>query len=261
MSGDTALGWLRHPAPSDRHRWVVERPIAHRGLFDPGAGIPENSMAAFQRAVDCGFAMELDVRLLADGQLAVFHDPTLKRMTGEEGSIASLSTGNYRRLRLSMNNEPPPLLAEVLELVHDKVGVLIEIKDASFEAAEAVLNVARRHPGPWAALSFHAGVIAWFARYHPHVTRGLNGGVFEWDAGLWASVGMRTFWHAPGARPHFIGCFIQRLGGLAPRWLRSRGLPVVAWTARSLEGYHAAQELSDAVIFEGFLPSDKALSA
>ena len=44
--------------------------------------IPENSLPAFQEAVRQGYAIELDVRLTADGRLAVFHDDTLQRMCG-----------------------------------------------------------------------------------------------------------------------------------------------------------------------------------
>ena len=38
---------------------------AHRGLFDHSAGIPENSLAAFRRAVDAGYGIELDVQRTA----------------------------------------------------------------------------------------------------------------------------------------------------------------------------------------------------
>ena len=53
---------------------------AHRGLYDNEHGIPENSMAAFRRAVDKGYGIELDVHLTADNQRVVFHDDTLIRM-------------------------------------------------------------------------------------------------------------------------------------------------------------------------------------
>ena len=50
---------------------------AHRGLHNKEKGIPENSMAAFRLAVEHGYGAELDVHLLKDGRLAVFHDATL----------------------------------------------------------------------------------------------------------------------------------------------------------------------------------------
>ena len=52
--------------------------FAHRGFFDTGKGIPENSMPAFRRAVAAGYCIELDVQLSKDGIPVVFHDFTLK---------------------------------------------------------------------------------------------------------------------------------------------------------------------------------------
>ena len=62
------------------YQWLFERPIAHRGLHD--AELPENSIPAFQKAIDCGFNIEIDVHLTLDGHLVVFHDDNLKRVCG-----------------------------------------------------------------------------------------------------------------------------------------------------------------------------------
>ena len=55
--------------------WLVETPIAHRGLHDKDH--PENSISAFARAIDEGYPIELDVQLIADGTVVVFHDHTV----------------------------------------------------------------------------------------------------------------------------------------------------------------------------------------
>ena len=62
---------------------------AHRGLH--GNGIPENSLAAFRLAAEAGCGIELDVQLSRDGEVMVFHDYTLTRMTGKQ------VTGIWRR--------------------------------------------------------------------------------------------------------------------------------------------------------------------
>ncbi|MCA9720594.1 MAG: hypothetical protein KC468_38380, partial [Myxococcales bacterium] len=52
--------------------WLLERPIAHRGLHDAAPGVtdaPENSLAAIDAAIARGYAIELDVRALADGRV------------------------------------------------------------------------------------------------------------------------------------------------------------------------------------------------
>ena len=56
--------------------------IAHRGLH--GGGVPENSMTAFGAAVRAGYIIELDVHLLADGRVAVFHHDNIKLMCGSD---------------------------------------------------------------------------------------------------------------------------------------------------------------------------------
>ena len=62
------------PGFHKREKWqhLTGWDYAHRGLHDNEHGIPENSMAAFQRAVDKGYGIELDVHLTADNQLVVF---------------------------------------------------------------------------------------------------------------------------------------------------------------------------------------------
>ena len=68
-----------HPA------WALLRPwrYAHRGLRN-APGVPENSMAAFRRAIDDFYGAELDVHLMADGNLAVIHDSSLQRTAGAD---------------------------------------------------------------------------------------------------------------------------------------------------------------------------------
>ena len=68
------------------NNWITDKFIAHRGLFD-NITIPENSLPAFERAVNAGYAIELDVQMTTDGVLVVFHDDTLDRMTNLTGDI------------------------------------------------------------------------------------------------------------------------------------------------------------------------------
>ena len=60
--------------------------IAHRGIFD-NIKIPENSIKAFQKAIDKNIPIELDVQLTKDNVLVVFHDYTLDRMTSQKGIL------------------------------------------------------------------------------------------------------------------------------------------------------------------------------
>ena len=73
--------------------------FAHRGYHDKPQ-IPENSLPAFRRAIAHGWGAELDVHLLKDGTLAVFHDSSLSRCTGAQGMIEDLTFEELRALRL-----------------------------------------------------------------------------------------------------------------------------------------------------------------
>jgi glycerophosphoryl diester phosphodiesterase len=85
--------------------------IAHRGGSLDGR---ENSMAAFDRAVELGYRyLETDAQVTADGVLVAFHDATLDRVTDRTGAIASMPWREVRAARIA-GAEPIPLLADVL---------------------------------------------------------------------------------------------------------------------------------------------------
>jgi glycerophosphoryl diester phosphodiesterase len=84
---------------------------AHRGFSLDGT---ENSLAAFQAAVDLGYRhLETDARASADGMAVAFHDAVLDRVTNDAGRVAELPWRQLQRARI-MGREPIPLLADVL---------------------------------------------------------------------------------------------------------------------------------------------------
>ena len=104
------------------------RLVAHRGLHDSAKGVPENSMAAFQLAIERGHAIELDLRITADRQVVVFHDDTLTRMCGVEGKVWEYTVEELQKLKLGKSNETIPTFAHVLEMVDGRVPLIIEYK-------------------------------------------------------------------------------------------------------------------------------------
>ncbi len=110
-----AVSFLDGPAPIA---------FAHRGYAPDGA---ENSMAAFQRAVELGYRyLETDVRVTADGVPLAFHDARLDRVTDRRGRVDRLPWQVVRRARI-VGREPIPRLAEVLDAWPD-IRVNIDVK-------------------------------------------------------------------------------------------------------------------------------------
>lgn len=84
--------WMIHPQNLKNERWEGFRHYyyAHRGLHDSQSNIPENSMAAFLKAVENGYGIELDVQLTKDGIPVIFHDgKTGRLLRDEKGAVVN----------------------------------------------------------------------------------------------------------------------------------------------------------------------------
>ncbi len=114
--------------------------IAHRGS---AAAHPENTMAAFQDAVDLGYRyIETDVHATRDGVLVAFHDDRLDRVTDAKGRIAELDWAEVAKARVH-GQEPIPLFEELLSAWPD-LRINIDPKD---DDAVAPLLEALQRPG------------------------------------------------------------------------------------------------------------------
>ncbi|HTX25565.1 MAG TPA: glycerophosphodiester phosphodiesterase family protein [Streptosporangiaceae bacterium] len=120
------------------------RPIAfaHRG---GAAHAPENSWAAFSRAVELGYAyLETDARATSDGMLMAFHDRTLDRVTDASGPINALPYRDVKAMRVA-GSEPIPLIEDLLGAWPD-VRFNIDLKD---EPGISLLPGVLRRTGAW----------------------------------------------------------------------------------------------------------------
>lgn len=99
--------------------------IAHRGA---SAYEPENTLRAFERAIELGATMvELDVHLSRDGYPVVIHDPDLSRTTNGTGRVGDLPLDEIKRLDAGVG-ERVPTLAQAIDLVRDRAQLYIELK-------------------------------------------------------------------------------------------------------------------------------------
>ena len=101
--------------------------IAHRGLFD-NKKILENTKEAFQKAIDENMAIELDLQLLKDDTVIVFHDDSLKRLTGIDKPVSDCTWEEIKKLTLLGTDAKISTFEEVLNLVNGKVPLDIELK-------------------------------------------------------------------------------------------------------------------------------------
>jgi glycerophosphoryl diester phosphodiesterase len=126
--------------------------VAHRGVTDQA---PENTLAAFQRAVELGAdAIELDVRLTADKIPVVYHYYYLEENTSASGPIFTRTLKQLRNVTV-FNKEDHTIaghistLAEVLESFAGKIGLEIEIKGPELEAPEIIGKLLYDYKSVW----------------------------------------------------------------------------------------------------------------
>lgn len=229
--------------------------FAHRGLWDTDA--PENSLAAFAKAVDAGYGIEFDIHKTRDGQVVVFHDDTLVRMCGVQGKIEDKTLDELRGLRLLGTEQGIPTLQEMLDLVGGRVPLLVELKGES--TATGLCPVANEilsaYKGDYIVESFNPMLLRWYKKNRPDVVRGqlfcnLNNGkkvkkvIYSMITVLLTNV---------LARPHFLARGLDSARN--PSFLICKhlfGAPTYVWTVREPE--QIPKDASDGIIFEGFIP-------
>lgn len=141
---------------------------AHRGLHN--SKVPENSLLAFLRACDRNYGIELDVQLSLDGEVVVFHDYSLLRMTGENRKVCETTLEELKNLYLKETDQKIPTFKEVLELVDGKVPLLIELKGETLDSSlcPKVAELLKNYNGAFCIESFNPFLIKSMRKYLPH---------------------------------------------------------------------------------------------
>lgn len=236
--------------------WLVNVPIAHRGLFTES--IPENSLAAFKNAMKNHLAIELDVTALADGTVVVFHDSKLARMTGKDGFISNCKYEDIKELTLHKTNEKIPTLSETLKFISGKVPVLIEIKNYGKVGLleKEVWKCLQGYSGEFAIASFNPHTLEWFKKNAPTVKRGQIASFFKNKeiSGLRRWSLKRMCFNKKVSEPHFI---IYAAEDMPNKYLKKyKGvIPILACTVRGRGEEERLTEYIDNFLFDSYTPS------
>lgn len=231
--------------------WLLRRPIAHRGLH--GEEVPENSALAYQLAAAHGYPIEIDLQLTKDGEVAVFHDDMLARMTGAEGLIWDRTLAELKALRLGGTDQKILTFQEVLALVKGKVPLLIEIKPQRDKGIEKkTVELLKNYRGEFAVQSFDPMIIRRIRRLAPKFFRGILATHDADDQPAIKRFALRkmplNFW----IKPDFISYNVR---GLPLKRGKIKNKALLAWTVNSQETLSLGTKYADNVIFEHIDPA------
>lgn len=232
--------------------WLTAQPIAHRGFHDSNKTVWENTLSAFARAIDAGFAIECDLQYASDGVPVVFHDDDMERLCGIKGDVRAKTSGELKLMSVGATADKIPTLRQLLDLTKGRVLLVLELKgrgadDEGF--AEDVLEVLKGYQGPVALMSFDA-----------HLLKDLKAQDCPYSVGLTAE----------GIKPEdfvahekamklgldFISYAVAHLPNSFITAERARGIPVITWTVRDEPMRARTYEHADQMTFEGFDPRE-----
>jgi glycerophosphoryl diester phosphodiesterase len=238
--------------------WLLVNPVAHRGFHDNASDFPENSVAAFERAIKSEYPIELDVRLLKDSEVVVFHDKSLERMTKQVGLIKNFASEQIRQIKLLESKQTIPLLSEVLDVVAGQVPLIIEVKNEDHRVGpleSALWQRLSSYGGKYAVVSFNPFTLKWFRKSAPEVIRGqLSSDFHGEDLPIYTKFLLRNLFMNFVSKPDFILYDIRCLPYWAATRAKKKGFPLLVWTARTQEDHEKAQKFGDNLIFEGYQP-------
>jgi glycerophosphoryl diester phosphodiesterase len=210
--------------------------VAHRGA---SAELPENTVAAFDRAVEVGApAVEFDVRMTADGRAVVMHDADVDRTTNGSGLVRDLTLDDVRSLRIEGadgSTHAVPTLHDALASLSGRAAVDVEIKNipgepdfdperqAAVEALHAALDDVA-FVGPVIVSSFNPLAIAASRALRPEVPTGL---LTEYSVDTPAALAYASAEGHPWVLP-FVGK-VREAGEAFPRAVHEDGLLLGTW--------------------------------
>ena len=237
-----------------RSNWFIKYKLAHRGLHNDI--YPENSLGAYENAIKHGFAIELDVRVLKDGNLAIFHDDNLNRMCGVNKKIEDITLDEMKEYHLNNTDFTIPTLQEVLSLVKGKVPIMIELKPVSkkMKITKRVYDVIKDYKGDIAVKSFNPLYMLWYKKNAPDIIRGMLSSYFHHThlPLVYRSLIKRlTFYNR--IKPDFIS---YDFNNLPNKYIKNKDVPILAWTITSKEEEIEAMKYAHNVIFQDYIPDN-----
>lgn len=246
---------MNKPDMSGLEGWLY----AHRGFHDNTTDAPENSLRSFEKAIEMGYGIELDVHLSKDQIPVVFHDDTLERVCGVEGKVGDYTYEELQQFKLFDTTEKIPSLAEVLELIDGKVPVIVEYKGDNFDTTVCEMTdpVLREYQGAYCIQSFNPLLVGWYRQNRKEVVRGqLSEKLYtEGEDKSILNFVLENLLLNVYAKPDYIAYKHDHYDNLS-RILATKlfGNTSAAYTIKNQEEYETAKKRFQWIIFDSFIP-------
>ncbi|MBQ7880821.1 MAG: glycerophosphodiester phosphodiesterase [Clostridia bacterium] len=231
----------------DKYRDLLRRPFAHRGVHNE---YPENSLPAFEKAVELNLGIELDIHITTDGKLVVFHDDNLRRMVGVNEYIKLLTYEQVKGYTMGDTEYHIPLLTDVLQLVKGKVPILIEIKTNNDmkRLVPALKQVLENYKGKVFIQSFNPFVLRRCYKAMPNILRGQLSSFFVHDhLRFYKKIPIKKLFFKNFSHADFVS---YNLENLPNKYVNKMDIPILAWTVKTEDDYIKAKQNANNMIVD-----------
>ena len=145
-------------------KFLTEKLIAHRELHSKD--IIKNTIPSFIKAMELGLAIELDIHILSDNTIVIYHDYNLKRLTNVNNTIENLTYPQLSKIKIKKLYHIPTL-KKVMNIINGKVPILIEIKTIKLNEVflKILLEQLSKYQGKIAIQTINPLVIKWLYKH------------------------------------------------------------------------------------------------
>lgn len=196
--------------------------IGHRGAMGHET---ENTLASIQKAMDLGVDMiEIDVFKIESGEIVVFHDDDVERLTNGDGNIEEYNIDDLKKLILNGNHQIP-MLQDILKLIDNKVILNIELKGSNTaDKVNRIVNYYVKEKG-WSADNFIISSFRWdelkkMREYNPDIAIAILAGENPLDA-----IAVAKELKAVAINPNFETLNIENVSKI-----KEAGFKIYTWT-------------------------------
>ena len=235
--------------------------FAHRGYFTEKEKKPQNTLAAFARAAEAGYGMELDVHLTRDNKLAVIHDHHLGALCGHDGIVEKMTLKELKKLRVQNTVQTIPTLREVLNTVDGRTPLLVEVKGENVEPLmPLVMSELDNYKGIYCIESFNPMHLRWLKKHRPEVLRGQLACKNNWQKEKKPAEKVKKFASEKLlgnflSRPDFIAYSYQDVHMTSVKLNKKMGAVIAGWTITDEKGLAESKANGVTVqIFENIQP-------
>lgn len=247
-------------------KWLFTKPIAHRGYYNNGFKVIENTPLAFNEAIKRNYNIETDLSLTKDNKIIVFHDNDFKRLCGVDKKVSELTLEEIMNFSLLNTDEKIMEFSDFLKLIDGRCSLLLEFKSTTKERNNILclkaMELLKDYQGNYAIQSFDPNLVRWFKKNYPIIPRGQlymkfnlkeckkeqKGKGFQGFLTYLTRVLYNNKLVHLVSRPHFITHEYETLDLMAR--ILHLTTPLLVWTIKTKKDYEKVIKKVDNVIFE-----------